>query len=310
MDKVNPTWVQDNVDTNEDSNCSNGFKQRDLRHLLNTKKKGKRIEKLISLKRHLKWWNKNIFAIDFHLLIKDEHDVLNSERTFEQQHSEANLIELSRCNAMLTRALAFEEEFWKQKDRCQWIVEGERNTKFFHALVKRKRQGTLIHLITESSRHITSQEENKTSAVKYFQNLLTDEKDLLASSINIVGTLSTKILLLRSKNFSLDLTSREVLLPPPSSLFPKVDDSVYWNNFRPIGLCNVVNKIKSKILCTRLASIIPPMISKTQRGFFKGQRIADNILLATEMVHDFNSRQKAHSLIMKLDMEKAYDRVN
>lgn len=40
-----------------------------------------------------------------------------------------------------------EEAFWKQKAACRWLIEGERNTKFFHSLVKKKRNRSFIHRI-------------------------------------------------------------------------------------------------------------------------------------------------------------------
>ncbi|XP_051127349.1 uncharacterized protein LOC127248848 [Andrographis paniculata] len=274
MDKVNPTWVQDNVDSNEDSNCSKGFKQRDLRHLLNTKKKGKRIE------------------VD----LKAKHDVLNSERTFEQQQSEANLIELGRCNAMFTRALAFKEEFYEKvcwghapPDLYQHEASSDDND-MIYSTPDLQEIKSAVFAINKGS---VAGAVGFTSL--FYQHCWDIIHEDLIAAIQEFFTGSPI-----SRSFT-----ASTLIP-----LPKVDDPVYWNNFRPISLCNVVNKIKYKILCTRLASIIPPMISKTQRGFIKGQSIADNILLATEMVHDLNSRQKAHSLIMKLDMEKAYDRVN
>ncbi|XP_060182863.1 uncharacterized protein LOC132612790 [Lycium barbarum] len=45
-----------------------------------------------------------------------------------------------------------------------------------------------------------------------------------------------------------------------------------------------------------------------QSGFVKGRSIVENILLAQEIVHDIRIRGKPANVVIKLDMEKAYDR--
>lgn len=56
--------------------------------------------------------------------------------------------------------------------------------------------------------------------------------------------------------------------------------------------------------------MIPKIISKNQSRFFKGRRIAENILLAQEIFRDVGKRNKNHNVVVKLDMTKAYDRVS
>ncbi|XP_060202667.1 uncharacterized protein LOC132631084 [Lycium barbarum] len=46
-----------------------------------------------------------------------------------------------------------------------------------------------------------------------------------------------------------------------------------------------------------------------QSGFVKGKSIVENILLAQEIVHDIRIRGKPANVVIKLDMEKAYDRI-
>ncbi|KZV18919.1 hypothetical protein F511_17825 [Dorcoceras hygrometricum] len=92
-------------------------------------------------------------------------------------------------------------------------------------------------------------------------------------------------------------------------LIPKSDNAQKWSEFRPISLCNVCNKIISKLLATRLRPLLDQIISPQQSGFVKGRQISDNILLAQEMVHNLNYHIRGGNALLKLDMAKAYDRV-
>lgn len=45
---------------------------------------------------------------------------------------------LQHAQAKLKKYVHYEEEYWKQKAEIQWFCKGDRNTKFFHNLVKVK----------------------------------------------------------------------------------------------------------------------------------------------------------------------------
>ena len=93
-------------------------------------------------------------------------------------------------------------------------------------------------------------------------------------------------------------------------LIPKIENPKCWKEFRPISLTNVTQKLLSKILNDRLAGFLPNLVAFNQTGFLKDRNISDNILLAQEMTHDLFSKVRGGIVIFKLDMMKAYDKVN
>ncbi|XP_075473927.1 uncharacterized protein LOC142504980 [Primulina tabacum] len=313
--------------------------------------------KMKRLKDHLKWWNRDVFGNIFDKITEAERVVRSAEAVCEADPSDLNWTSLSDRNEDLARVTAMEVDFWRQKAACHWLEDGERNTKLFHNMVKKKRVTNKIFRIWHDGFCLTSPELIQQSGASFFQNLLTREPSALdcpdfsrfpfiISAVENDGIVATPSLEeVRATVFSIhpdsvagpdgfssaflqncwEIVHQDVYdavldffrgSPLPTgftattiTLIPKVEVAHAWSDFRPISLCNVSNKIISKLLYSRLRVVVERLISLNQSGFVLGRLISDNILLAQELTHSLTLPTHGGNVILKFDMAKAYDRV-
>ncbi|KAL5703663.1 hypothetical protein ACHQM5_022190 [Ranunculus cassubicifolius] len=95
------------------------------------------------------------------------------------------------------------------------------------------------------------------------------------------------------------------------ALIPKVADPDCPSKFRPIALCNFIYKIITKILANRLKPQLDNIVSPHQAAFVKGRCIGDNASVVQEIFANMKKmkRKKQGWMAVKMDMAKAYDRV-
>ena len=76
-------------------------------------------------------------------------------------------------------------------------------------------------------------------------------------------------------------------------MIPKVDNPEKVAQFRPISLCNVVYKVISKMLATRMKGVMPNVIGDQQSAFVPRRLITDNILIVMNVFMPVRGRKES-----------------
>ncbi|KAE8669138.1 hypothetical protein F3Y22_tig00112254pilonHSYRG00076 [Hibiscus syriacus] len=188
-------------------------------------------------------------------------------------------------------------EFWSQKACLKWVLQGDRNTRYFHASVMaRRRQNKIATLKNEYVKWCSDKEKLRAMAVRFYRGLFQSER---RNEIDYPKGLFPRApqidnLIIPSTNDEI----RSVFLEMDPLKSPGVDGihaSFYQKNWHIIGdtVCNFIRGIfendqwHSDLNQTFLVLIPKGPKSgihqpKNQMSFVPGHSLVDNILITQE----------------------------
>ncbi|XP_059430102.1 uncharacterized protein LOC132163748 [Corylus avellana] len=274
------------------------------------------VKKLAQTKAALKRWNNLIFG-NIQAKIKSSLFKIDQIQT-SPPSSQASLQE-SLLKKELDGLLIKEESLWRSKSRETWLQCKDLNTRFFHSsTLIRRRSNAVNFLKTNEGAWISDRAEIGGNFVSHFSNLFSSsvppiEEDMLSLFDPVVSAEDNSFLcayLLKKRNFFQNHHLQQEQNHSHIALIPKQQGSHSVHHFRPISLCNIVYKIITKILATRLKTLLPKIISPLQSAFVPSRNIQDNTILAHELLHSFKSKKgKGGFMFLHMDMEKAFDKM-
>ncbi|XP_060177978.1 uncharacterized protein LOC132607915 [Lycium barbarum] len=127
--------------------------------------------KLKNLSKVLSKWSRDTYGDIFRQIDTLVEVVKIHELEFEENPTGTNRERLQKVQAELIKFYAVDEQFWKQKSGMQWFMDGDRNTKFFHAHVKGKRKKLQLNRIQDqNSMCLENGDDIVREATNFFQN--------------------------------------------------------------------------------------------------------------------------------------------
>lgn len=93
------------------------------------------------------------------------------------------------------------------------------------------------------------------------------------------------------------------------TLIPKIKEVSKIQQYMPICLLNVSYNIITKVVMLRFEDCMSRIINRSQNAFIKDRNIMDGVLSLHEIIHE-TRRKKKDGTILKLDFEKAYDKIS
>ncbi|KAJ9544318.1 hypothetical protein OSB04_024025 [Centaurea solstitialis] len=196
-----------------------------------------------------------------------------------------------------------EETFFRQRAKVTWLNEGDGNTKYFHNVVKEKRNYN---------------DDVPTAFVDHFRSIM-GVADQLVNPVMNVDLFQRRLTLQESLDMMKPITDSEIcnaLFGIGNNKAPGSDGfsaKFYKASWSVVGLDvtlairnfffkgRITRELNHTLLC-----LIPkiPNATKAQSAFILGRRIADNILMAHELVAGYHRNGGPPRCAFKIDIKK------
>ncbi|KAA3477260.1 reverse transcriptase [Gossypium australe] len=242
-------------------------------------------------------------------------DLLESDRDDE------NLEELIDTKIQLNFEIKKDERYWEQRARINWQQFGDKNTTFFHKQATQRRRRNLIwKLQFEDGKETEEVHEMEVIDRSYFQNLFSagrrgNYEHLLIGIDRCIFEEDNSRLTARYTKEEIREALSELgpTKAPGEDGFPTLFYQKCWSIVgEDVSSFCLKHLNEAKVIANRLRIVIDKCINLAQSAFVSGRLISDNVLLAYEILHTFKQKKtgKKGYMVVKLDMSKAYDRVD
>nr|GEU42927.1 RNA-directed DNA polymerase, eukaryota [Tanacetum cinerariifolium] len=211
-----------------------------------------------------------------------------------------------------------------QKSKIKWAIEGDKNFKFFHRIINKKRRHLAIKGILVNVEWIDNPTRVKSEFYNYFSNIFSASESNRAPFEGIFPKCLAYEQSCELKEAVLNDEIKRATWDCGSDKSPSPDGFTFdflrnigpllvlgankLNEFLPISLIGCQYKIIGKILANRLSLVIGDIVSQEQSAFIKGRQIMDGSLVLNKLI-SWCKAKKEQCLLLKVDFKKAFDSV-
>ena len=263
------------------------------------------------------------------------------------------LIELERSlRSELVEISELEADFWSMKACISWVVEGDKNTAFFHtSTLMRRRRNHIVSMKDRMGNWLNNEQDIAIFIRRGFLELFTTSYH--SSSLEewhppfwqceLKSEDIEKLIILvnDSEIFSALKSLKPYKAPGPDglharflqcfwlilgesvkeevknifclgrvpnylnntliTLIPKCKSPESFNHHRPIGLCNSVYKVVTKIIVRCIRTLLVELVSPLQTAFVPRRKGVDNAIIVHELINSMLEKKGKEGLwLLKL----------
>ncbi|KAL5572799.1 hypothetical protein UlMin_022396 [Ulmus minor] len=219
-----------------------------------------------------------------------------------------NLEKHQRLEKILYALRYNEERYWRQRSKDMWLKYGDSNSKFFHQKASaRKSKNSITGLLDLNGEWCDSEHGMVEIIESYFETLFSSSSPSSIVLDQVLDTIDRKVTPQLNEQLDQVFGSddvKEVVFQMAPTKSPGADgmSAIFYQSFWSV--------IISKMLANRLRKVMDYIISEEKSAFIPGRLISDNAIIGFECLHAIKRRKtKKNYLALKLDMEKAYDRI-
>ncbi|GMY35564.1 hypothetical protein FCV25MIE_30806 [Fagus crenata] len=258
-------------------------------------------------------WSREVFEVNS---LQVNHKLEALEALHEDNHGGRHNHQIKRLRDEVNLLLHQDELHWRQRSREIWLAAGDKNTRYFHQKAKQRKGKNMVKGLLDSN-GVWCEEETRVSAmvVQYFEDIFSASTGLeVENTVRCIPSVVTPDMnrQLLSQFTAVEVQQATFQMHPSKAPGPDGMSSFFFQKYWHIVGQDVVMAVLSVLnSANRLKQVLPIIISESQSAFVPGRQITDNINVAFELMHCLRTRRKgkiAH-MALKLDMSKAYDRV-
>lgn len=229
-----------------------------------------------------------------------------------------NLEKRNYTNKVITKLIDNDNEYLSTEE----ILDSQKH--YFKNLYSEKLEvdnNPIETILGENQSKLTDDEASSLEGeIKYFElaealrnmkNSKTPGNDGFTAEFFKFFWIDLKMFILNSLNYGyktglLSITQRQGII----TCLPKPNKSpFYLKNWRPISLLNVVYKLASSVIASRLKKVLHNIMHEDQKGFISGRFIGENIRLIYDILFE-TKQQEIPGLILSIDFQQAFDSVS